>query len=102
MPILIVNDDGIYAPGLLTLAEHLREKYEVVIVSPDREQSAVGHAITLAEPLRIYDVNQNGRFFGYAVSGTPADCVLLAVDLLVPLSGPMPAQPMRLLDGAPV
>ncbi|RKZ28211.1 5'/3'-nucleotidase SurE [bacterium] len=83
MPILIVNDDGIYAPGLLTLAEHLREKYEVVIVSPDREQSAVGHAITLAEPLRIYDVNQNGRFFGYAVSGTPADCVKLAIRVIM-------------------
>lgn len=83
MSILVVNDDGIYAPGLLALAERLREKYEVVIVSPDREQSAVGHAITLADPLRIYDVNQDGAFFGYAVSGTPADCVKLAVRVIM-------------------
>ncbi len=83
MSILVVNDDGIYAPGLLALAERLREKYEVVIVSPDREQSAVGHAITLADPLRIYDVSQNGDFFGYAVSGTPADCVKLAVRVIM-------------------
>ena len=83
MAILLVNDDGIYAPGLLTLAEHLRSKYEVIIVAPDREQSAVGHAITLAEPLRIYEVKQNGSFLGYAVSGTPADCVKLAVRVIL-------------------
>ncbi len=80
---LLVNDDGIYAPGLAALANRLRERYEVVIVAPDREQSAVGHAITLADPLRIYEVKQDGNFFGYAVSGTPADCVKLAVRVIL-------------------
>ncbi len=83
MSILLVNDDGIYAPGLLTLAEKLREKYEVFIVAPDREQSAVGHAITIAEPLRIYEIEQKGDFLGYAVSGTPADCVKLALRVIL-------------------
>ncbi|MCD6594788.1 5'/3'-nucleotidase SurE [bacterium] len=83
MAILLVNDDGIYAQGLSTLAKKLREKYEVIIVAPDREQSAVGHSITLADPLRIYEVEQNGNFFGYAVSGTPADCVKLAIRVIL-------------------
>ncbi|RKZ30230.1 5'/3'-nucleotidase SurE [bacterium] len=83
MSILLVNDDGIYAPGLNALANRLGEKYEIVIVSPDREQSSVGHAITLADPLRIYEVKQDGNFFGYAVSGTPADCVKLAIRVIL-------------------
>ena len=83
MAILLVNDDGIYAPGLYALAKALRNKYEVVIVAPDREQSAVGHAITLAEPLRIYEIHQDGSFYGYAVSGTPADCVKLAIRVIL-------------------
>ena len=83
MAILLINDDGIYAPGLYKLAKKLREKYEVVIVAPDREQSAVGHAITLADPLRIYEVKQGNDFFGYAVSGTPADCVKLAIRVIL-------------------
>ncbi len=83
MTILLVNDDGIYAQGLSTLVKKLGEKYEVVIVAPDREQSAVGHAITLANPVRIHKVHQDGDFFGYAVSGTPADCVKLAIRVIM-------------------
>jgi len=83
MTILLVNDDGIYAQGLSSLVKKLGEKHEVVIVAPDREQSAVGHAITLANPVRIQKVHQDGNFFGYAVSGTPADCVKLAIRVIM-------------------
>lgn len=51
----------------------------VTVVAPDKQQSAVGHAITMNYPLRAVDYHKNGRFFGYAVEGTPADCVKLAV-----------------------
>ena len=76
--ILLVNDDGIYAPGLAALAKEIRRIGEVVIVAPASEQSAVGHAITLLSPLRVWPFHKNGNFFGYAVSGTPADCVKIA------------------------
>ena len=83
MAILLVNDDGIYSPGLLALFRKFRDEYDVVIVAPDREQSSVGHAITLSDPVRIHEVIQDGKFFGYAVSGTPADCVKLAVRVIL-------------------
>ncbi len=83
MAILLVNDDGIYSPGLLALYRKFRNEYDVIIVAPDREQSSVGHAITLSDPVRIHEVVQDGKFFGYAVSGTPADCVKLAVRVIL-------------------
>ena len=83
MAILLVNDDGIYSPGLLALYRKFRDEYDVIIVAPDREQSSVGHAITLSDPVRIHEVVQDGKFFGYAVSGTPADCVKLAVRVIL-------------------
>jgi 5'-nucleotidase len=55
----------------------------VVVVAPETEQSAVGHAITLTDPLRVKSINRNGAFFGYAVKGTPADCVKLAINELM-------------------
>jgi 5'-nucleotidase len=55
----------------------------VLVVAPETEQSAVGHAITLTDPLRVKPINRNGVFFGYAVKGTPADCVKLAVNELM-------------------
>ncbi len=84
MRILVTNDDGIEAAGLHALAEALRPLGEVVIVAPDRQQSAVGHALTVSEPLRIVPFRSNGQFVGYAVNGTPADCVKLAVTTLLP------------------
>lgn len=51
---------------------------ETIIVAPDSEKSAVGHAITLSDPLRVTEFRKNGEFFGYAVNGTPADCVKIA------------------------
>ena len=76
--VLLTNDDGIFAPGLFELSQAIKEVAEVVIVAPDSERSAAGHAITIADPLRVYDFEKNGEFFGYAVNGTPADCVKIA------------------------
>lgn len=77
--ILLTNDDGIQAPGLFALYQSIREMDDVVVVAPETEMSAVGHAITLSDPLRVKEVSRNGDFFGYAVSGTPADCVKIAL-----------------------
>ena len=79
MKLLLTNDDGIYAEGLWALHDHLSKRHTVVIVAPDRERSAVGHGITLEEPLRAKTISINGRGSGVAVTGTPADCVKLAV-----------------------
>jgi len=78
--ILATNDDGIHAQGLGALAEALSPLGEVYVVAPDREQSAVGHALTLHRPLRV-DRLGDRRF---AVNGTPSDCVNLGVLGLLP------------------
>jgi 5'-nucleotidase len=78
MRILITNDDGIAAPGIAALAAEMKKYGEVTIVAPLSEMSAVGHAITLSDPLRVTPFEKNGEFFGFAVRGTPADCVKLA------------------------
>ena len=79
MRILLTNDDGIYAKGIEVLRDILISEHEIVVVAPETEQSAVGHAITFLDPLRVKPVKRNGAFFGYAVNGTPADCVKLAI-----------------------
>lgn len=78
MKVLLTNDDGINAPGLAALAESISQVADITIVAPATEMSAVGHAITLTDPLRVSEVEKNGAFYGYAVKGTPADCVKLA------------------------
>ncbi len=83
MEVLLVNDDGIFAKGLQTLAEYLSREHNVTVVAPDREQSAVGHAITLANPVRITEIARDGKLFGYATNGTPADCVKLALRVVL-------------------
>jgi 5'-nucleotidase len=82
--ILLTNDDGIYAPGLGALYRELRTMGEVTVVAPESEQSAVGHAITLINPLRVREVAWNGCVEGHAVSGFPADCVKIAMAELLP------------------
>jgi 5'-nucleotidase len=81
--ILVSNDDGIDAPGIFVLVQELKKIGDVVVVAPDKQQSAVGHAITMNFPLRAKEFRKNGIFFGYAVEGTPADCVKLAVRALL-------------------
>jgi len=83
MRVLLTNDDGIHAPGLKALYEELKRDFQVHIVAPDSERSAVGHAITLTSPLRVQEVFKHGSFFGYGVKGTPADCVKIAVQELL-------------------
>lgn len=75
----MTNDDGILAGGLIALYEELKGDFELSVVAPEIEMNAVGHAITLSDPLRVRRINRNGVFFGYGVSGTPADCVKIAV-----------------------
>lgn len=79
MRILLTNDDGIYARGLAALHEELYREADCLIVAPEIEQSAVGHAITLSRPLMVRSAAKGGKFLGYAVCGTPADCVKIGV-----------------------
>ena len=78
--ILISNDDGITAPGLRVLVEEMSKLGEVVVVAPDKPQSAMGHAITVMQPLRLKRNHIFGDILAYECSGTPADCVKLALD----------------------
>jgi 5'-nucleotidase len=79
--VLVSNDDGIHAPGLAALAAALETVGEVYVVAPDRERSAVGHALTLHRPLRVESLGAR-RF---AVNGTPTDCVNLAILGILPV-----------------
>jgi 5'-nucleotidase len=78
--ILVTNDDGITAPGIRALAEAMGQIGKIVIVAPDSPQSGMGHAITIDRPLRMTKVNVFKGVEAYQCSGTPVDCVKLAVD----------------------
>jgi 5'-nucleotidase len=84
MKMLVTNDDGIYAEGLWALVRELQNIGEVIVVAPDREQSAVGTAVTLHQPLRFSEVRPLvAGIKTYAVEGTPADSVILALQTLL-------------------
>ena len=87
--VVLTNDDGIHAPGLAALEKALGELGDVYVVAPEREQSTCGHALTLHRPLRPHRLAER-RF---AVNGTPADCVNLAV------LGFLPAPPVLIVSG---
>jgi len=72
--ILVTNDDGVFAPGLKVLAEELRKVGRVVVVAPDRDNSAASHSLTMQRPLRVKKLGIDC----YSVDGTPTDCVILA------------------------
>ncbi len=95
MNILISNDDGIFAPGLVALVSAVRDMGDITIVAPDSPQSAMGHSITLQHPLAVQYVHLPGEagLEGIAVSGRPADCVRLAIRNL------LPARPDLVLSG---
>ena len=80
--ILVVNDDGITSPGILSLIEVAKTFGDVVVVAPDKPQSGMGHAITLDDILNIKEVEIEG-VKAYACSGTPVDCVKIAVTKLL-------------------
>ena len=77
--ILITNDDGIYSKGIYALWEAMREIGEVTVMAPNTEKSAVGHAVTISDPIRVEPCTRHGDFKGYAINGTPADCVKIAI-----------------------
>ncbi|MDX1701663.1 MAG: 5'/3'-nucleotidase SurE [Melioribacteraceae bacterium] len=79
MKILICNDDGIGSEGIYQLADSLSEIGDITVIAPTAEQSAVGHSITMKVPLRFNKYNIRGKFTGYAVDGTPADCVKFGI-----------------------
>jgi 5'-nucleotidase len=81
--VLLTNDDGIHAEGLRQLRIAAENVGSVVISAPENEQTAVGHAITLYDPVRVHEVSKNGTFYGYGVGGTPADAVKLALHVLL-------------------
>lgn len=86
--ILITNDDGINAEGIQTLSQVITEDHPDIrlsIIAPDRERSAIGHAITMHKPLRVEEINLaiNNELKGYSVNGTPSDCVKLAVEAIL-------------------
>lgn len=77
--ILVTNDDGITAPGIHALVEVAKTLGDVIVVAPDSPQSGMGHAITIANPIRLHPVNEfKGIEASYECSGTPVDCVKLA------------------------
>src|SRR2546421_9572438 len=81
--ILITNDDGITAPGIRNLVEAVKDLGKIIVVAPDKPQSGMGHAITIGSPLRLHAVNDFANIEAYQCSGTPVDCVKLAVDKIL-------------------
>jgi 5'-nucleotidase len=81
--ILVTNDDGMFAPGIKRLVEITSQMGEVIVVAPNSPQSAKGHAVTLADPIRLNRVKVFGDIEAYECSGTPVDCVKLAKNILL-------------------
>jgi 5'-nucleotidase len=83
MKILVSNDDGIFAEGIRTLAGRLAKDHDVYVCAPDRERSATGHSMSVHKPLMVSPIRQNdfieGIVDGCMTSGTPADCVKIAI-----------------------
>jgi 5'-nucleotidase len=82
--ILLTNDDGIHAEGLRHLKMAVEKLGTVSIIAPENEQNAVGHSITLQDPIRVRGVHRDGVWYGYGVRGSPADAVKLALCSLLP------------------
>ena len=98
MNILVTNDDGVAAPGLLALAQAMRPFGNIKILAPDRNWSGSGHVKTLDRPLRVKEVKLDDGNLAWASDGAPSDCVALALhgffdekfDLVVSGINPMP------------
>ena len=86
MKILVTNDDGIYSSGIFALWDVAKEFGEVNVIAPINEKSAVGHGITISKPLYVKEIEREDGFKGFAVSGTPADCVKLGMKSLLPFN----------------
>jgi 5'-nucleotidase len=81
--ILLSNDDGIDAPGIQALYRELKSHYDVLVVAPMYEKSGVGCAITITGQMEVDERRDGGKLWGYAVNGTPADCVKFALNILL-------------------
>lgn len=85
MKFLLTNDDGIASPGLAAIVDVMKKYGEVIVVCPDKDQSGVGHSVTFREPLKVHRTMVFGNDVkAWTVNGTPADCVKMALDVLVP------------------
>jgi len=82
--ILLSNDDGIHASGLMHLKRAMKKIGDVVVVAPDRPRSSCSHAITLHKPLRVFEWQDSDGDIVYACNGMPADCVVLGIRILCP------------------
>ncbi|MFT3701541.1 MAG: 5'/3'-nucleotidase SurE [Agriterribacter sp.] len=81
--ILVTNDDGVMAPGIRNLVEAVKDLGKIVVVAPDKPQSGMGHAITIGSPLRLQQATLMDGVEAWSCSGTPVDCVKLAVDKIL-------------------
>lgn len=82
--ILVTNDDGIHAPGISMLVQVAQKFGDVYIVAPDKPQSGMGHAITINSTIRVDKINAHPGAESWSCSGTPVDCVKMAVNKLLP------------------
>ena len=82
MNILITNDDGIRADGIIELAKELAKTHNIYVVAPDTQRSATGHAITIHNPIMVNKEYIDDNISAYSISGTPADCVKVGVEAL--------------------
>ena len=80
--ILVVNDDGITAPGIHALISFVKSFGEVIVVAPDKAQSGMGHAITMNKPLRLNECSDIEGVEAYSCSGTPVDCIKFGTKVL--------------------
>ena len=80
--ILIINDDGIYSPGIQALADAMVKVGNITVIAPDKEQSGKSHSLTLNDPIRLKHVNLKKGLKGWAVNGTPVDCAKVAIKKL--------------------
>jgi 5'-nucleotidase len=81
--ILVTNDDGIFAPGLRYLIDCIKPLGKVVVIAPDKPQSAMGHAVTIQVPLRLHKITDTTDYKEYSCNGTPADCVKLGEKVII-------------------
>jgi 5'-nucleotidase len=78
--ILVTNDDGVHSPGLISIVDVMKNLGDVYVVAPDRERSAVSHALTMHRPLKVEELREHV----YQINGTPTDCVAVGVNKILP------------------
>lgn len=78
--ILVTNDDGVHSPGLISLFDAMKNLGDTYVIAPDRERSAVGHALTMHRPLKVEELREHV----YQINGTPTDCVAVGVNKMLP------------------